>query len=191
MKRIAQLTVAGVLGLMFVATSAQAQAGAAWLFASGGISSPTGDYKAFVDGNGEGAKTGWMGSVGLGYNATDHVMVGVEGQYGENKHKVETGAKTRLMGGNVWAGYNFGTEGAKVMPYVMGGAGFLGHKQVGGAEPDNSSNMKFAWFGGAGLYFPAGSRFGIFVDGRYQDRDGTTFIYGAAGFTIGLAGGGN
>lgn len=177
MKRISAVLLAVVVVLGSV-QSAQAQAKSAYLFGSAGVTLPMGDY-------GDYAKTGWLGSAGLGYNLTDNAFIGGEAMYGSNKHEV-TGDKTDLMGFGGYAGYGFGKPGggSKVIPYLIGGVGILNHKFIP-ASGASESEWKLMFSGGGGLFFPMGTA-GLFLETRYLKRGDTGFMPIMAGFTVGI-----
>jgi opacity protein-like surface antigen len=176
MKRFVAVLI-GVALLLGTSRSAQAQGSKAFIYAGGGASIPMSDY-------GDYAKTGWLGVAGVGYNMTANVFIQAEGMFGSNKHSDYAGDKTELMGASASIGYSFGEDGAKVKPYVFGGAGMLSHK-FKPATGTSDSESKAMFYGGAGLYFPMG-KLGLWVETRYVSRSDTKFVPVMAGLQINL-----
>ena len=178
MKRIAT-AVAGAALVLVSAASAGAQAKTSFLVLTGGASLPMGDYKEY-------AKTGWMAAAGIGYNVTNKVFVAALGNYGSNSHETE-GDKTNLIGVGGTAGMSFGSETAKMLPYVRGIVGYLNH-QYKSDNAESESEWKPMFGAGAGLIWPKGKK-AYFIDAAYMTRDGTDFVVLGVGLTWSLSGG--
>jgi hypothetical protein len=179
MKCIAVALAASVL-VAGLATSVEAQAKTTSFYVGGGASLPQGEY-------GDYAKTGWMGTAGLLYNATDKLWIAAEGMYGSNKHSDVAGDKTDLIGADANFGYLLSGGNGKMSPYVTGGLGMLNHKYTA-ANGASESESKGMFYGGAGLYFPMGKN-GFWIEGRYVKRGDTAFIPILVGFSLHLSGG--
>lgn len=166
----------GVVILLGSVQSVQAQAKTAYFFGGAGVTVPMGDY-------GDYAKTGYLGSAGLGYNLSAKAAIGAELMYGSNSHKI-AGAKTELMGAGGYLTYNLGNPTGKVVPYLIGGLGILNQKfkPTTGASV---SEAKLMFSGGGGLYFPMGTA-GLYLEARYLKRGDTGLVPIMAGFTVGL-----
>ena len=144
-----------------------AAAGQAFGFLGAGVTFPTGDY-------GDYAKTGWLGSAGVGFPIGDAgLAVGAEAFYGQNNHDYK-GDKTHPYGALGFVQYGFGDMEA-LHPYVLGGAGLMVHKYSSDTFK-NDSDTKFAYTFGAGLSYPLGGTTGLYGEGRYYGRDGTNFF---------------
>jgi hypothetical protein len=172
----ATLSAATVVGLL-----AAAPASAQYVFVGGGATIPTGEFK---DDN---AKTGWIASGGVGFDiGTRGLWAELQGYFGNNKYEGTGGDKLQTLQGMAALGYSFMPE-KSVTPWVMAGAGFLNHKYkpgtTGGVE---DSETKFAWEGGAGLTFKAGSRSRVWVGGQYTSSSYVHTIGVLAGLTITL-----
>lgn len=112
-----------VLGAVLVAATiigAEASAqGSKYLYLGGGATIPMGDYKEF-------AKTGWMGSIGLGTSlGSGNMFAFVDGFYGKNSHEGVADESTTLLGGGVNLGIR--TSGVTHL-YGYAGAGMQNHK---------------------------------------------------------------
>lgn len=176
MKRFVAVLI-GVAVLLGTTQSAQAQGSKAFIYGGGGATLPMSDY-------GDYAKTGWLGVAGVGFSVTPHVFIQAEGMLGSNKHSDVVGEKTELMGASASLGYSFGGDGAKVKPYLFGGAGMLNHKFVP-VTGTSESEYKAMFYGGAGLYFPMG-KLGAWVETRLVSRADTKFVPVMAGLQINL-----
>lgn len=185
MKNRVLLTVAaGALLLVAAPAATQAQ----WIWVGGGLTIPTSDY-------GDYAKTGWMGTVGVGFPIGDSGLgVSIEGLYGSNKHDTDVtgvvdGDKTNLYGAMGSVGYRVG-DPANIGPYVFAGGGLLVH-QFSPETGDSDSSSGFGYQFGAGLDIPVGSSVGVWVEGRYLGASidsSTTAVFGilaGIGFGIG------
>ena len=84
--------------------------------------------------------------------------------YGENKLDGVSG-KTKLAGGLGNISYEFKTAGG-VKPYVIGGLGVFNVK-VAASGFGSASETKFAFAGGGGLKFKAGSDSHFYIESRY------------------------
>ena len=144
----------------------------------GGVTIPTGDFNTA-------AKLGWHGLGQLGYSLPSGLGIRADFFYGENKFDGVTG-KAKLAGGLGNISYDFKTAGG-VTPYIIGGAGAF---NVKGSGPGGSaSETKFAFAGGGGLKFKAGSDSHFYVESRYvsvqTSGSSTGFIPISAGISFG------
>lgn len=183
--RFVTLAAAAVIALA-VPVTANAQT----LYIAGGATFPTGDF-------GDYAKTGWMAAGGIVFNdiGTAGLGLGVEGFYGENKHKYEdidlSDSKTNPYGIMGIAVYNFDTGGS-VQPYVFGGAGWMAHKYTEDFEgvTDTETGSGFGYQLGVGVGFDLSESVELFGEGRYMGGTGdvvdTKFFGLFAGFAFGL-----
>lgn len=179
MKRwTATLTAATVAGLL-----AAAPASAQYLFLGGGATIPTGEFK---DDN---AKTGWIATGGVGFDiGTRGLWAELQGYFGNNSYEGTGGDKLQTLQGMAALGYSFTPE-KSVTPWVMAGAGFLNHKyKPGSTGSPESSETKFAWEGGAGLTFTAGSRAKLWIGGQYTNSSYVHTIGVLAGVSIAVGG---
>jgi opacity protein-like surface antigen len=172
MKRILSVVAAASVALALSATAASAQVN---IGVGGGVTIPTGDFK-------KGAKTGWHGLANVGYDLASGVGIRADFYYGENSAK-GGGSKGKLAGGLGNVSYSFQTAGS-VKPYLIAGAGFFNLKA------GSFSETKFAWAGGAGIKFKAGTDASLFVEGRYvsvsSSGSKTNFIPITVGVSFGL-----
>lgn len=85
-------------------------------------------------------------------------------------------------------GYSFTPE-KSVTPWVTAGICALNHKyKPGSTGSTGDSETKFAWEGGAGLTFKAGSKSHVWVGGQYTSSGYVHTIGVLAGFSIGIGG---
>jgi len=187
--RIVTLAAAAIIAL-----AAPLTVDAQTLYIAGGATIPTGDFGNY-------AKTGWMAAGGVVFNdiGTAGLGLGVEGFYGENKHKsddVDPGfdygdSKTNPYGIMGIAVYNFDTGGS-ILPYVFGGLGWMAHKYT--ADPLGVDvNETFSGFGyqlGVGVGFDLSESIELFGEGRYMGGSGdvsdTKFFGVFAGLAFGI-----
>ena len=187
--RIVTLVAAAVIAL-----AAPLTLDAQTLYIAGGATFPTSDFGNY-------AKTGWMAAGGVVFNdiGTAGLGLGVEGFYGENKHKSEDvdpefnfgDSKTNPYGIMGIAVYNFDTGGS-IQPYVFGGAGWMAHKYT--ADPafadEDETGSGFGYQFGAGVGFDLSESIELFGEGRYMGGSGdvsdTKFFGLFAGLAFGL-----
>lgn len=175
MRRVAS----AVVVLLCSATLLSAQS----IWVGAGPTFPTGDYGNY-------AKTGWMGSAGVGFGLgqSGKLSLAFEGLFGSNSHSDFEGDKTTLYGGMAGLTYQLGNV-AKPHLYVFGSGGLLVHKYSSDEFPEfEDSDSKFAYEFGVGLDIPLGG-LGLWVDARYLARaesDATAAIPIMAGIYIPL-----
>lgn len=178
MKRIASVAFAAGAALVLGTTTAQAQG--INFGVGGGLTIPTSDF-------GDIAKTGWHGIANIGFNTPAGFGVRGDFYYGQNDGDVGGLDKVKLAGGLGNLVYSFQGAGP-VRPYVIGGAGVFKVEAEAGNLSD--SETKFAWAGGAGVKFKAGTDANIFVEGRYvsvsTSGEKTNFIPVTVGVSFGL-----
>ena len=185
--RILSVAAAALIALS-VPSAANAQ-----FYISGGATFPTGDF-------GDYAKTGWQIAGGYMFDlGTEGLSVGIDGFYGENKHKdlesvspgLESDGKTNPYGIMGVVLYEFGMEGS-VDPYLFGEAGWLAHKFSGDifGESVSETDSGFGWQLGAGIGFPVSQSISIYGEGRYTagtgDVSDTKFFSALAGLSFGI-----
>jgi hypothetical protein len=156
----------------------QARAQSVTFGLAGGLTMPTGDFNTA-------AKLGWHGIGQVGYGLPSGLGFRGDFFYGQNNLDGVSG-KTKLAGGLGNLTYDIKSPGG-VKPYFIVGAGVFNVKvEVGSAS---ASETKFAFGGGAGLKFKAGSDANFFVEGRYisvqTSGSSTGFIPITAGISFG------
>jgi len=188
MRRFAVPMVLGALAITAVSSRAEAQ----YVFFGGGPSIPIGDFKSNTDFS---AKTGWLLQGGIGVDIGSRgLFIEAEGFFGSNSHK-DTGnfkEKTNIIAFMGALGYSFGADDAKVNPYILAGAGIVGHQFR--SDDDTAveeTENKFGFTGGAGLAFRLNETARFWVEARVISSKGTSVIPIMAGVTIDLGGGGN
>ena len=169
MRRFAVPMVLGALAITTVASRAEAQN----IFFGGGLSQPLGDFKTY-------AKTGWLLQGGINVDiGSSGVFIEGEGFFGSNSHK-DTGnfkEKTNIIAFMGALGKSFGAADAKVSPYILAGAGIMGHQ----FRSDNDlaveeTENKFGFTGAAGLAFRLNEKAKFWVEARYLGASGTAVI---------------
>lgn len=187
MKRFAVSTLLGALAIATVASRAEAQAN---IFLGGGPSIPVGEYSDY-------AKTGWLLQGGIGIDiGSKGFFLEAEGFFGSNAHK-DTGndkEKTNIISFFGALGKSFGASDAKMNPYILAGAGIVGHqfRTDNDADADlEGTENKFGYTGAVGVSFRLNEKAKFWVEGRYIGSDGTAVIPFAAGISITLGGGGS
>ena len=184
MRRFAVPLVLGALAITAVSSRAEAQS----VFFGGGLSQPLGEFKDY-------AKTGWLLQGGLNFDiGSSGMFVEAEGFFGSNSHK-DTGnfkEKTNIIAFMGALGKSFGASDAKVNPYILVGAGILGHQ----FRSDNDlaveeTENKFGFTGGAGLSFRLNEKAKFWVEARYLGASGTSVLPIMAGILLELGGGSN
>jgi opacity protein-like surface antigen len=184
MRRFAVPMVLGALAMTAVSSRAEAQN----IFFGGGVSQPLGDFKDY-------AKTGWLMQGGLNFDVgSSGIFVEAEGFFGSNSHK-DTGnfkEKTNIISFMGALGKSFGANDAKVNPYILAGAGILGHQ----FRSDNDlaveeTENKFGYTGAVGLAFRLNEKAKFWVEARYLGASGTSVIPVMAGILISLGKGGS
>lgn len=177
---IRPVRVLGAIPMAAAVISGDASAqGSKYLYLGGGATMPIGGYKEF-------AKTGWMGSVGLGTSLGSGNMFGfVDGFYGENSHDDVEDESTTLIGGGV----NLGLRSAgSTHFYGYVGAGMQNHK-YNPAEGEGGSETKP--YGRAAVGIGAGSGTVSFwaevgvLQGFGGDGGNTAYLPILAGSSIG------
>jgi opacity protein-like surface antigen len=165
MIRCGKLAVALLLGA--AAASPAAGQTPIVLFAGAGPSFPMGDFA-------DGADTGWMlGGGVLAIIGTQGLWVGAEGMYGKNGTSVDDVSVSHVGGGGM-VGFTM-NRGARISPYVFGGAGVLSSKlEADGAESESES--EFAWSVGGGLTLTMSPRASLFAGARYMDAGDLTMV---------------
>jgi len=168
--RIVTLAAAAVIAL-----AAPLTLDAQTLYISGGATFPTGDFGNY-------AETGWMAAGGILFDdiGTAGVSLGIDGFYGENKHKTDDGgstgsgdSKTNPYGIMGIAQYSFGTGGS-ILPYVFGGLGWMAHKYTAdplGVDVDETVSG-FGYQFGAGVGFGLSESITLYGEGRYLGGSG-------------------
>lgn len=175
MKRIAFAALA--LGIALTIGAREASAQSLTFGVGGGLTLPTGDFNTA-------AKLGWHGIGQVGYGLPSGLGLRADFFYGENKLDGIDG-KTKLAGGLGNISYDFKTAGG-VQPYVIGG---LGAVQVKVDIPGfgSASETKFAFAGGGGLKFKAGSDSHFYVESRYVSVQTSGSSTGFIPLTVGIS----
>jgi opacity protein-like surface antigen len=165
-----------------IALSLSARVAAAQSFTfgvGGGLTVPTGDFNTA-------AKLGWHGLGQLGYSLPSGLGLRADFLYGQNNLDGVSG-KTKLAGGLGNLSYDFKTAGG-VQPYIIGGVGAVQVK-VDVSGFGSASETKFAFAGGGGLKFKAGSDSHFYVESRYvsvqTSGSSTGFIPLSVGISFG------
>lgn len=183
MRRFAVPMVLGALAMTAVASRAEAQA---YIFFGGGASVPVGDFADY-------AKTGWLVQGGLGIDlGSKGAFLEGEAFFGSNSHEnTSFKEKTNIIAFMGALGYSFGGDNAKVSPYVLAGAGILGHQfRSNNPAEVEGTETKFGYTGAVGLNFRLNAKARFWIEGRYIGSSGTAVIPLMAGVTIDLGGGG-
>jgi opacity protein-like surface antigen len=184
MRRFAVPMLLGTLAMTAVSTRAEAQVN---VFIGGGPSLPMGDFKDY-------AKTGWLLQGGLGVDISKGLFLEAEGFFGSNAHEA-TGTsndKTNIMAFMAALGKSFGTEDAKVSPYVLAGVGMLGHQFRSDDDlASEGTETKFGYTGAVGLSFRLNEKARFWLEARYLGAEGTAVLPLFVGISIGLGGGGS
>ena len=183
MKRFAVPVVLGALAMAAVSSRASAQ----YVFLGGGPSIPVGEFSDY-------AKSGWLLQGGIGVDVGKKgFWLEAEGFFGSNSHE-DTGnlkEKTNLIGFMGAIGKTL-SPGKKVSPYVLAGAGILGHQfrtDDDNAEDLEATENKFAYTGALGLSIALNTKARFWVEGRYIGSSGTAVIPVMVGISITLGGG--
>lgn len=179
MKRLSAAMMVGAVAVLLSASPARAQ----YVFLGGGVSIPTGEFKD------DGAKTGWLATGGVGFDiGSKGLWAELQGYFGNNNYEGTGGDKLQNIQGMAALGYSFMPE-KSVTPWVMAGIGFLNHKYKPGSTGGTAdSETKFAWEGGAGLAFKAGSKARVWVGGQYTSSSYVHMVSVLAGFSINVGG---
>ena len=177
MKRVAFAALALAIALALSPRAATAQS---FTFGvGGGLTVPTGDFNTA-------AKLGWHALGQLGYGLSSGLGLRADFLYGQNKLDGVSG-KTKLTGGLGNVSYDFKTAGG-VQPYIIGGLGLVQVK-VDVSGFGSASETKFAFAGGGGLKFKAGSDSHFYVESRYvsvqTSGSSTGFIPLSVGISFG------
>lgn len=184
MRRFAVPMVLGALAMTAISSRVEAQ----YVFFGGGPSVPLGDFKDY-------AKTGWLVQGGLGFDiGSSGIWAEAEGFFGSNSHK-DTGTfkeKTNIISFMAALGKTFGATDAKMRPYLLAGAGVLGHQfRTDDDTATEETETKFGFTGALGLAFRLNDKARFWVEGRYLGASGTSVIPIMAGVSIDLGSGGN
>lgn len=184
MRRFAVPMVLGALAMTAVTSRAEAQN----VFFGGGLSVPLGEFKDY-------AKTGWLLQGGIGFDiGSSGVFAEAEGFFGSNGHK-DTGnfkEKTNIIAFMAALGKSFGGADAKVSPYVLAGAGIVGHQfRSDDEDAVEGTENKFGFTGAAGLAFRLNEKAKFWVEARVISSSGTSVIPLLAGVLIELGSAGN
>ncbi|MEW5701299.1 MAG: outer membrane beta-barrel protein [Candidatus Zixiibacteriota bacterium] len=192
MKKWGMVAAAAVLGLV-VAMSGTANAqfvkGQFLVGPGAGAAIPMGDF-------GDAADIGFgFGGVG-DYMLTPNLAVGADFMYNMLGAKVEEDLEDvsvddfKLLQITGHAKYFFGQDGAKMTPYLFGGAGFYNMKggvsvDIGDIDLDvSASSTEFGVNGGAGMLFKAGEKMKVGVQGAFHnvmtEGDATQYISAGA-----------
>jgi opacity protein-like surface antigen len=180
--------------LLLVPAAAFANGGGWTIDARAGLGLPTGDFKNDF-------KSGLLIGVEASKMMSPQFALGVEGSYVKNDVTSDnqtlldttfgsgTEADSKLMHYGAHAKYMMSTkEGNKFTPYLVGGAGLYHVKAEvtppGGPTADNSES-KFGVRGGIGANIMVGPRWGLGVQGDYND----IFTSGSSTQYIGVSGG--
>jgi opacity protein-like surface antigen len=164
------------LGLALTIGARDASAQSLTFGVGGGLTIPTGDFNTA-------ANMGWHGIGQVGYGLSSGVGLRADFFYGQNNLDGISG-KTKLAGGLGNISYDFKTAGG-VQPYVIGGVGVFNVKvTVGSASADET---KFAFAGGGGLKFKAGSDSHFYVETRYVSVQTSNSSTGFIPITVGIS----
>lgn len=190
LKRVFRTALATAVVALSAASDASAQAA---ISVAGTATIPTGDYSDFVFGAGDGANTGWQGTVVALFGVGDGgLSVGPRVYYGSNNHDTD-GDKTNLFGGTAVASYSLG-DPAALNPFLFGEFGVMSNSFKSESVPASADTKSTAvvWSGGAGLGFPIGGVNG-FVAAAYtaglSDNSAITYVGVYAGVTFAVGGG--
>jgi hypothetical protein len=171
-----RILIGSSLTLILIALAGPQMVSGQSVFLGAAATIPTQDFADF--GDGDGAKTGFMGFGGVLFPVgTGAVSVGAEGFFGSNSHETE-GDKTNLYGALALVALTLGDEFTSIRPSFFGGLGYMTHSYKSETFAEGSES---GLAGGAGLAvgFPLGG-IGGSIAGSYNfglgDLDGTTFI---------------
>jgi opacity protein-like surface antigen len=183
MRRFAVPMLLGTLAMTAVSTRADAQVN---VFFGGGPSMPVGEFKDY-------AKTGWLLQAGLGVDLSKGLFLEAEGFFGSNAHEgTTTTDKTNIIAFMGAIGKSFGADDAKINPYILAGAGIMGHQFRSDDDlASEGTENKFGYTGAVGLSFRLNEKARFWVEGRYLGSSGTAVLPFAVGVSIGLGGGGS
>ena len=164
--------------LLLVALAGPQMVSGQSVFLGAAATIPTQDFADF--GDGDGAKTGFMGFGGVLFPVgTGAVSVGAEGFFGSNSHETE-GNKTNLYGALALVALTLGDEFTSIRPAFFGGLGYMTASFKSESFP-GLEGSESGLAGGAGLAvgFPLGG-IGGSIAGSYNfglgDLDEITFI---------------
>lgn len=180
MKRFAVPTVLAAVAALSVTSPARAQ----YVFFGGGPTIPMGSF-------GDVAKTGYTFLAGLGFDiGTKGLFFEAEVGRGSNSHK-NTGnfkEKTNVILAFGALGYSFGAREKKVKPYLLAGAGIVGHQFRTDRPPPavESTESKFGVTGAGGLTISLNEKASVWLEGRYIGSKGTSLIAALFGISIDL-----
>ncbi len=182
MKRIGVVSIA-VMALAGALTSTASAQARGYIGAGGGVTVPVGSYH-------DTGRTGWLGQVIAGITGPTGKFGGrIDGFYGENKYKVFSG-KARWVGANADLLISPVNRPASLLPYVIGGIGFVNLKTKDTPPLNAIDETKFSFNAGAGLQLRAGDRASVYVEGKFYS---VRFSGGSTNFipiTLGLRFGG-
>jgi opacity protein-like surface antigen len=159
MKRISLTLAAMAAVAIFSSTGSAQSAKPVSLGISGGAAIPVSDF-------GDDYKTGWNGTVSLGFNSVGTPLgIRIDGMY--NKVSVQDDRVVPLPDAIITsanANLVYALPGVGIRPYLIGGGGIYGTKlDVSGAKTETD----FGLIGGIGAAFPL-SGFTTFVEARYH-----------------------
>jgi len=168
--------------IAFTAVSASAQNPSPFsLYAGGAISMPQSP-----DGFKDGFKTGYHGSIGVGYKVMPNLQLVGKLEYHTFKVNFDntpgmeeySGGTNKMWMYGVDGRYQFSLPAAPVSPYVLGGLGFANIKQSEFEGPASlglsvlnemisESVTEMYWNIGAGVQLASGPAFSVFAQARY------------------------
>ena len=176
---------------MLLLVPAAAFANGGWsIDARAGLGIPMGDLK-------DSFKSGLLVAVEASKMMTTNLALGVDGNYIKNNPNdaysaalpTTSDAELKFMHYGVHGKYMLGTQGSKMMPYMVAGMGLYNVKfEVTDPTPaleSKSSDTKFGLRGGLGMNMMVGQSWGIGVQADYND----VFTSGSSSQFVGISGG--
>ena len=128
----------------------------------GGVAIPLGTYD-------EAVKIGWQGPAAVSFvPGGSPVGIRIDGNYSQFSDETPLDVKSQVMYGTVNAVYRFSaSEGARLRPYLIGGAGVY-HSRASGSDAPDGSTTKPGVNLGAGFDFATGGA-SLFLEGRWHN----------------------
>lgn len=187
MQRGAPVLPALLAAVLLVPTTVSAQTR---LFFGAGMTAPMGDYGSTSDESGDGAQTGWMANLGLGFGLKNpRLGVSIAGFYGSNSHDdaFDPGGSTNLYGFLAHLRYALHDAG-KTGLFLAGGGGMQVHSYSNddAGYSDDGSEWKPVGSLAAGVDIPL-KKLGLYLVGGYILGD-TSYLRFMAGLSIPLGG---
>jgi len=158
-----------ILAVLLLVPAAALANGGPWMVdVRGGVGLPQGDY-------GDAFKSGLLIGVEATKMMSTNLGLGVDGSYMKNSGDeavfgTGTDAENKFTHYGAHGKYMLGKSGAKMMPYMVAGAGLYHFKQDNTGVPSgDESATKFGLRGGVGANLMMGPRWGLGFQADYND----------------------